>query len=291
VSRLSITVAGYTIASESSDVDFTTFGAVSRFTTTGLAPDLELIVRARTPLPAEGVQQFDSGGLWRLFESDDQIAIALESEVFTACPYAVIRLDRDLRFASLDLDPSLVRGRPVYPLDYPLDEVLLGLLIAKRGGVEFHCAGIIDEHENGHLFVAQSETGKTTTANLWLAEVPGCEVISDDRVIIRQDLSIQPQMFGTPWHGDGMLASARSVNLQSITLLRQSPENQYRVLSGAEATARLLTCCFPPFYDPDAMGRTIDEIQQLTTKVRVGELGFVPNASAVHFVRERLGIA
>ena len=291
-SSLALSIAAFTIAVNSDELSLSTTGAISRFETSSPLADLRLHASLGTPAVPEGaVTLFDSGGVWRLLRDDSGLIVVLEADVFEASPYLTAKLDFGISRGDIVIYPSVSRETSIYPLDYPLDEVLLGLLIANRGGVEFHCAGIIDERGGGHLFVAQSETGKTTTANLWLAEIPGCEVISDDRVVVRQDVGAAPMMYGTPWHGDGMLASARSADLRSITLLRQSPVNEFRPLSPSEATARLLACSFPPFSDAAAMSRTIDEIGRLTEKVPIGELGFAPDASAVHFAREKLGVA
>ena len=61
---------------------------------------------------------------------------------------------------------------PIYPLHYPLDELLMVHLLARGRGVEIHGSGIVDADGYGTLFAGQSGAGKTTMSRLWLSE-PG----------------------------------------------------------------------------------------------------------------------
>lgn len=288
--RFCISLAGYVLCVDSTSIAMEATGAVAKFVCNpSSTPDLLIDLRIGHPEAPSSPASFESGGLWSLHQkSATEQCIALASEAFVASPYAVLTLSKDLERGQLVIDESAVRGDSIYPLDYPLDEVLLGMLLARHDGIEFHCAGIVDERGDGHLFIAQSETGKTTMANLWLEYAPGCRVLSDDRIVVRMDEGGKPAMYGTPWHGDAMLSDAGAAPLSSLVLLRQSKRNEVRELGRAEAVARLLTCTFPPFYDASLLDRTTAEMVRLTGSVeRVIEFGFVPERSAVEFIREQ----
>lgn len=289
--RFCLSLAGYVLCVESSDVAMSASGAVTKFVCDPSSkPDLLIDLEIGNPEPPPAPVTFDSGGLWTLHRSvSGEHHIALASEAFEASPYAVLSLSKEFDRGRLVVHESAAKDESLYPLDYPLDEVLLGMLLAKHDGLEFHCAGIVDERGNGHLFIAQSETGKTTTANLWLEHSPGCRVLSDDRVVVRTAADGRPWMYGTPWHGDAMLSDAAAAPLASLILLRQSKTNESRDLGAAEATARLLTCIFPPFYDAGLLDRTTAELVDLVSRVeRVIDFGFTPDVSAVEFMRAQL---
>ena len=101
---------------------------------------------------------------------------------------------------------DIFAGRlPLYPLQYPLDELLMVHLLARGRGVAIHGSGVVDADGRGTLFAGQSGAGKTTMARLWLSE-PGVKILSDERVVLRQE-GDDVWMYGTPWHGDGRIAN------------------------------------------------------------------------------------
>ena len=116
--------------------------------------------------------------------------------------------------------PYFDESKPIYPLEYPLDELLMIHRLACGEGVEMHAVGIVDEAGLGHLFLGHSGAGKSTTARLWKSE-SNAQILSDDRIILRvRDGRIW--MYGTPWHGDAGIASPESAPLSRLYLLEHS---------------------------------------------------------------------
>jgi hypothetical protein len=237
---------------------------------------LTLTLRRGDRLP-RGRLLFDSGAVWRLYELGERLLIECHSEIFGEGPYKSAVLDRDLGKGELVMHVD----EPLEPLEFPLDEVLVNEILARNGGVELHCCGLIDGGR-GLLFVGQSGAGKTTTARLW-KETP---ILSDDRIIVREEEGAL-RMYGTPWHGEAALSSPGSAPLAAVYLLVQAQENAIVPLSAAEAAARLLACSFPPFHDAEALAQTIDFLARIAAGVPVSELRFVPDERVVDFVRQR----
>lgn len=168
------------------------------------------------------------------------------------------------------------------PLLFPTAELLmLNYLARGRHGVIIHSLGL-DDGGRGLLFVGVSGAGKSTMANLW--QDAGATLLSDDRIIVRRQ-DDRYMMYGTPWQGDANIASPEAAPLERIFFLARSSENLVQPISTMEAVTRLMVCCFPPFYDPEGMGFTLDFFSRLAAEVPCYQLGFVPDSQVVDFVR------
>jgi hypothetical protein len=263
-------------------------GPVSRFTVRdGEAVDVLLdIDRLDGPfdgsLPASSRLLFDSGAVWRLYALDGGYRLDCRSDIFGERPYKCALFDADFSRGRI-LVRNEAMSEDMHPLDHPLDEVLIANLLGRGRGVELHGCGVIDHDGRGHLFVGQSGAGKTTTARVWLGE-EGIEVVSDDRVIVRE-CNGTLRMFGTPWHGEAELSSAASAPLAGVYLLRQAPTTELMAMTPADTTASLFGCTFPLFHDPSALAFTLGFLDRITREVPVRALRFTPDASVIDTVR------
>ena len=259
---------------------------VARFLVPPQAVDVDITVGVlERPIPAGGELLFDSGAVWRIFRDGEGYRIECRSESFGPDAYKIARFDSSFTRGTILISP-LVLPLELSPLDYPLDEVLVAALLGRGRGVELHSCGVIDAAGTGRLFVGMSGAGKTTTARLWEGTARG--VVSDDRVIVREDEG-GLWMYGTPWHGEGELSLAERVPLGGVYLLVQAPSNELRELPRAAAVARLFGCSFPPFYDGAAVDFTLRMLERIVDAVPVRELHFTRDRAAVALVAGAAG--
>lgn len=263
-------------------------GPVARFASEPVQSDIELEVAFATGSAPAGRQlTFDSGGVWRLYRTAaGEDRFELSGEEAPSTPYKTATFpDSDLRRGVVELHPALHPAREglYYPLEYPLDELLMVHLLAEGRGVEMHSCGVIDDQGRGHLFVGVSGGGKTTTARIWAASHRGARILSDDRIIVR-DQNGELRMHGTPWHGEAELSEQRSAPLHRVYLLEQAAVNELVARPVAELVSRLFTCAFPLFYRTDSVAWTLGFLEELTRRVEVVELRFVPDASVLQTV-------
>ena len=192
------------------------------------------------------------------------------------------------------LEPGLDKGEvhilpapgveqiPYFPLSFPLAELLMVMLLSRGRGVLLHACGIDDRGE-GLLFSGVSGAGKSTTSRLW-AETPGATLLSDDRIIVtRRDQEFW--MYGTPWHGDARVVSPLAAPLEQVYVLKHAQYNQAIPLGPQEATKRLLVRSFPTYWDAEGMSWTLSFLAELCERVPCHELSFLPDPSAVEYVR------
>jgi len=153
--------------------------------------------------------------------------------------------------------------------------------LAQSGGAIIHSCGIA-RSGSGILFVGESGAGKSTLARMW-AEENGVDVLSDDRIIVRKK-NHHFWMCGTPWHGDAPYSSPRGVRLERVFFLKHGQENSVEQIKGTDPVLHLLTCSFPPYWDPDGMAFSMDLFTELAAHVPCQELAFRPDRSAIEFV-------
>ena len=179
--------------------------------------------------------------------------------------------------------PYFNTDQSLHPLGYPLDELLFTNFLALGKGTEVHACGVTDSQGRGHLFVGQSTAGKTTIARLWENE-PGVTVLSDDRIILRR-IENKIWMYGTPWHGEAMLASPSRAPLTAVYFLEKGQKNELISQKASDSISHFFTCSFPPFYNRDALDFTLSFLEDVVKTVPSYALKFTPDKSAVEFIK------
>ena len=234
--------------------------------------------------PLRGEKVFDSGAIWTLFHDGDELVFDFTSPVFGNSPYKRLRVDSSFRRAHIALRRDVFRQHPsACPLEYPTDELLFTNYLAFHGlGVEVHGCGLVDAKSGGHLFLGHSGAGKSTTARLWNSRRHP-EILSDDRIILRPHNG-ELWMYGTPWHGEAVFASAAKARLSRIFVLQHGKENHIMPLAKTRAVGELFARCFPPFHSAVGLERTIEFLTRVVDTVPCHEFQFVPYESAIRTI-------
>jgi hypothetical protein len=170
----------------------------------------------------------------------------------------------------------------LYPLEFPLDELLITHRLACEKGIEVHACGLVDAERGGFLFLGHSTAGKSTTTLLWKS-LRAVTVLSDDRIILRHNGG-QIWMYGTPWHGEAALALPEKAIISRIFVIEHGPENEISLLSKSRAVAEILARCFVPFYNNDYLEATLAYLNELADSIPCYRYRFLPEPSAVEKV-------
>lgn len=127
---------------------------------------------------------------------------------------------------------------------YGLSNALM-LIFAFRGSYRktllIH-ASLVREGEYGYPFIAKSGTGKSTHVNLWLKNIPGCDLMNDDNPIVRI-IEDTVYIYGSPWSGKTPCYRDVKARLGAITRIDRSPTNMIEKLRPIEAFASILPAC------------------------------------------------
>jgi hypothetical protein len=244
---------------------------------------------------------FDSGTTWRLYKTEGGLQFDFSSPAFGARPYKRLVVDRSFRRALLQMNEESFAGFPsaASPLEYPLDELLIMHRLTQEKAIELHGCGIVRADGSGNLFVGHSGAGKSTTTRLWRAR-EDVEVLSDDRIIVRQDplkqiprfarndkengsdkRSYKMRMYGTPWHGEAIYASPGSAALVRIFILEHGHGNVLTRLSHSQAVAELFARSFVPFHRHEYIDSALMFLQEVVDAVPVYRYSFEPDQHAV----------
>jgi hypothetical protein len=273
--------------------------------------DADIRLRARwgdLSSPRVLEQIFDSSQVWRAFRDDGAWVFDFFSSLCGSVPYKSAHMNDDFSEGEIVLHAPFFDSRaPADVLQFPLGELLVMNRLSRMGGVEFHACGVADRRGRGVLFAGQSGDGKTTTARLW-SGLEGATILSDDRIIVRRDLTSprlgslatplqfgegpgagpEPEdrgasafrMYGTPWHGEGQFAAKLDAPIAAVFVLEHGAKNEVIPISGADAMTALFSRAFPPFYDRGAVESVLATIEDLVHSVPCFRFPFVPDVTA-----------
>jgi hypothetical protein len=227
---------------------------------------------------------FSSGCLWSAFVSETGTKFYFSSSTVGPKPYKAAWLDPSFARGHVVLNRGAYpTGSPIFPLEYPLDELVMMHRLALGEGVEVHALGLADQDGRGYLFLGHSGAGKSTTARLWMKQ-PGVKLLSDDRIILRKH-DDRFWMYGTPWHGDAGVASPDRAPLSAVFLLEQHSTDELAPVPASKAAAELFARSFVPHYLESGIHFTLNFLDQITRSVPCSILRFTPTIGAVEAVR------
>ena len=247
--------------------------------------DIELDVSWADALGLPATEpSFLSGGLWSAYVSSTGTKFYFSSPTVGNEPYKAAWFDARFERGHVVLNRSAIpAGHPIFPLEYPLDELVMMHRLALGQGVELHALGLTDDDGSGYLFLGHSGAGKSTAARIWLSQ-PGVRLLSDDRIILREHDG-EFWMYGTPWHGDAGIASPARARLTQVFLLEQAPAEELIPLSQSQAAAELFARTFVPFYLKNGIQFSLEFLEEVTRSVPCSTFRFTPTASAVEAIR------
>jgi hypothetical protein len=223
------------------------------------------IIFGRIPDTANMECIFKAENSWSILRDNGDYILKFE-EQGTGVPRMIARFDSETRSVTLSCSSNLIssQGSAQNPLHYPLDQILLMYFLASREGVIVHAAGAVFA-EKGCIFAGRSGAGKSTVSRK-LQEMPGIEILSDDRIIIRK-MGDSFTMFGTPWPGDAGIAVNKSAPLSQIFFLAQGEENRIERIKNAEAFRRFMPVLSIPWYDKEVIQEIFSTVEKLVSKV------------------------
>jgi hypothetical protein len=227
---------------------------------------------------------FETGHAWQLLQVDGRWVIDVRSPEQGL--YQVGAFPPDFRVGEIhvaNVKPAGAAPEYIFPLSYPMGELYMMNLLGTGMGMLLLACGVIVGGQ-GYLFAGHGGAGKTTTARMWQGQA-GVQVVNDDKVIVRKEGG-QFRLYGTPWHGDGGMALPDSAPLVRLFILKQAAQNYAAPLAPVQAAAGLLARAFVPLWDPEKIAFSLAFLDELCQAVPCQELGFLPEPSAVDFVRE-----
>ena len=226
---------------------------------------------------------FDAGGSWRLLQSGSDFQFTFRSNRDSSIPYKTARFNPTFTAGDVQLSRHHFEHRSseaVYPLEYPLDELLMIHLLSQGRGVEVHGCGLLDRAGRAYLFAGQSGAGKSTMARLWVDQpgvraaqrrARGAEDGSRSHHGVRHAVARRRRAGRTPCGR----ACGRVFPAPRDSAHRLVPAD------GARAAAQLLACSFLPFHTAGPIDRTVTAVERVTRDAPCYDLWFAPDQSVI----------
>ena len=258
--------------------------------------DIDIRVRWVGSLPQSRERQlFDSGCVWTLYQNSGGFQFDFSTATLGGVPYKRLLVDERFRSASLLLSRECFENRDAaIPLEYPLDELLITHRLTQERAIELHGVGIVGPDGASNLFIGHSGAGKSTTARLWTS-LHDVEILSDDRIIVREDrvgqdnvrgdkasdAETQIFMYGTPWHGEAHFAMPGRAPLKRIFVLEHGHGNVLTRLARSQMVAELFARSFVPFHSHEYVDSALSFLERVADSVPCYRYSFEPDERAV----------
>ena len=159
-------------------------------------------------------------------------------------------------------------------LEYFL-KALFAYLAFSRGGLLFHCAGVLDGRA-AYLFTGSSGSGKSTVVSL----LPDRPALNDDLVILRPE-GRSWRAYGTPfWNAEATRRNGQTADgiVAGIYRLAQDQQVYFESISNAIAVSELTANCPIVNADPVELPSLMNRCRELAEAVEVRRLHFRKNA-------------
>jgi len=249
--------------------------------------DMTLIVKVVTQLPIIPHEQllFDTGrGLWKLYTAGSEYFFE-SLDTMTLAPRCRALISSDFAQLHVWICGQYIAARqtwnPLHILN-PLVEVCLLTMLARKGGLLLHAAGVVTERD-GWIFTGDSGTGKSTIARWFTAS--GATVLNDERIILRK-VEGQFRVWGTPWVGTDGVGRNQSGQLTRLHCIRHGIDrHRMRPLSSLEISQRVLRQSFFPHWDRMAVAGMLAFLDDLIKQVECVDLEFVKNSDIIDYLK------
>lgn len=164
---------------------------------------------------------------------------------------------------------------------YGLSNALM-LIFAFRGSHKktllIH-ASLVREDGYGYPFIAKSGTGKSTHVNLWLNNIPGCDLMNDDNPIVRIQ-GDDAYIYGSPWSGKTPCYRDVKAQLGAITRIERATTNSINRLQPVEAFASILPTCSSMKWDKAIFNNICNIISEIIGMTDIYTLHCLPDNEA-----------
>ena len=142
--------------------------------------------------------------------------------------------------------------------------------------------------DEAYPFIAESGTGKSTHASLWMKHIEDAHLLNDDNPVIRILDDGQPYIYGSPWSGKTPCYRNRRARLGAVTRIERAPKNSIERQKPLQAFASLLTACSTMKWDRDIYNHLNDAITRVIETTPVYTLYCLPDEKAAQLCHQTL---
>ena len=161
------------------------------------------------------------------------------------------------------------------PFRYPLDQLLLMFVLARRGQCIVHAAGLVSG-TRCVVAAGRSGAGKSTLSRLWAERHGQDSLLSDDRLILGPGV-----VHGTPWPGE-LGAAANECRIPSaVVILEKAAGSELVPIPPREAVERLIPVTSVLWFEPEYLTQALAGMEKAMSEVPAYVFRFTPDHRAV----------
>lgn len=154
--------------------------------------------------------------------------------------------------------------------------------LCEYGKFVIHGAAISYKNK-GYLFIAPSETGKTTHIKLWEKNLDGVCIVNGDKPIVSIENG-ETYIYGSPWSGSERYNTNTKVKLDSIVILKQSHTDRIVEINQNEFFNEILD---KVYYSDDKV-KSLELVDKAFKDYKIYKLECTMNDSAFEVAYNRL---
>jgi hypothetical protein len=263
-----VRIAGLNLDIKYGDIPFCEKLFSEYIVTKGSAPDMILRTQYDEPVVEPGWEA--------VMEIGQSVLIRYRGRRVCRCLYddrgdIVTMIDAEADYSSVDitLSPKLAQTDfSMADYEYYYSGFAFSDRLLTTGGAVLHGSAIAVDGQ-GIVFSANSGTGKSTQAGLWMSCFGARVVmINDDKPAIRFVVG-RPWLYGTPWSGKSFLNANRSVPLKALIFVERAETNRLELLGARDSIFRLMSQMSRPYYDEELGLKTMSVIERLIQTVPI----------------------
>ncbi len=146
----------------------------------------------------------------------------------------------------------------------------------------------VEADGKAYLFVAESGTGKTTHAGLWLKWLGNrARILNGDKPLLRIGNTGCVTAYGTPWNGKEGWGVAASAPVGGICFLSRGTQNRIETVSPTDGWTQLLSAVYRPARE-DQFSAVLDSVTALSQTVPLYALACTISEDAARLAVETM---
>jgi|WetSurMetagenome_2_1015567.scaffolds.fasta_scaffold00663_12 hypothetical protein len=233
----------------------------------------------------------DNGESWQIYRDGADYLFSHKSPEHDKA-FQMVRLGSDLKTGVIycgSLQAEAIRaGRALNtPLLYPLDQLIMIYILARKNGAVVHAAGM-EIGGKVYIFPGKSGAGKSTMSRQFRGR-KDVVALNDDRMVLRR-INNGYMAYGTPWPGEEDIALNRGAPPAGIVFIAHAEENRIERIAPVRAAEKLMSVVSIPWHDREIADLLLSFCDGLVSEIDAYEFHCRPGPELADYFFDALGL-
>lgn len=239
-----------------------------------LSPAAEEVFHAPFVEEKDGILVQNSPDFWSIWKHNSCLYIRTILPLSETMKNALLRFSLSEKEWDLWIDCG---DNDVYPLEYPLDGLILYYLTVINKDIMIHASGV-SKNGGGFLFTGVSGRGKSTLGKIWSAY--GSQVIHDDRLILRK-MKDGYRMYNTPVYASDF---PQDSVLNKVFVIEHGTSNITKRIKEAAAVSQIMANCIQHSWNAQIIRQLLESVSDMCSTLPAYKLFFRPDEAVIDHI-------